>query len=561
MLPSFIIAVALSVGQAAPDAAPDAGPAIPSNAIGSTMTLSGVTAVRVPYTGDAASMAAEDATSLGPAAQACFYVFVPKPSRETTAAYTYAFNCAPSYAATGLTPDVLYGGYLLRFDLKKWCPGATELNRVASVLAGYRDDYFYVREQGLVNVPAYRASDGKTYTTKLAETNVFVPHIEPAAAKALKELTGLQTPIVYGPRWIGQSLRTLEGGIYYKLRGYDTLDQKGWLATLGGDEAASEALQGNSFSARLRGKVTDKARRGVLFYGRAARPAESLPLIAITQDIADGVASPDAHPIYSLLDFKFNATELIGTMPNNFPTVFLANAKGERQDVVPPDIAKDHTIPSPHTGQLEPLLSCGRCHGPDDFWKPFPNDVQRLRKMLTGGAKVDVFGDLTRADQIAAVDEIAGKYAGKFEDIFILARNSQERSCFRATGMGISECWEAISLEWQEHYYEPLTARRASFELGWSLPENASDEQAAKFFRELVPVLPPNAYGVSPEDPVVASLCDYLSPGDDPSERLEPIRADWERIYRDPALRSRDAVLARIQLAQQAAAKAAEGAE
>lgn len=515
------------------------------------LSLGGVKATRIPWVGDGLRMAAADASALNAASpgsgQFCFYVFVPRPSREAVAAYTYAFNCAPSYASTPLAPDVLHGGHLLRFDLKRWCPDEASLKLVAGVLAQHDDRYLYVKGQVLEAVAPYKASDGKTYTTKLVKLPVFGPHTDGEAAVALKEQTSLVVPLVYGPRWIGQSLRTLEGGLYYKLRGYDKLDQKQWLATFGADEAASEALRGNAYAGRLLSGVTAKPRRGVAFFGTAVRPTYGFPLVTLTQDLADGEHNPDEHPIYSLLDFKFAATELIAPLPNSFPAAFLANAKGERQDVVPPNIARDHTIPSPYTANLEPLLSCGRCHGPDDMLKPFPNDVSRLLGLeRADGKKLDIFGDLSRPDQRAAVDELSGKYGGNLEDAFILARNAHERACFRVTGMGVSECWDAISEEWRQHYYEPLTARRASLELGWLIDEAATDEQCAKFFRELVPVVPPNEYGVSSEDPVIASLCDYLRGGEVSSARLLLARGDWERVYRDAALRAQAGVAARM---------------
>lgn len=507
-----------------------------SGAAPETITLAGITATRTPTPHDAAIVAAADST-MRPIGAAGFYIFLPRSSREIIAAHTAALNCSISHASTQLAPEVLYGGHLLYVDLRKWCPEHDDLVRVVSVLNGYLDRYVYVEAQVLRNVPAYKASDGKIYTTALKPGIAFAPHIDAAAATTLREKNGYNTPLVYGPEWLGFSLRTLEGGLYYKLRGYDKLNQKEWLALFGADEAASDALDSDAFSGMTRSNVTGKPRRAVAFFGIAANPVNGYPLVTLTQDIADGDIDPDKHPIYSLLNFKFKATELIATLPNGSPSAFLANERGDRQDVVPPDIAKDHTIPGPHTGQLEPILSCGRCHGPDDFFKPMPNHVLRLTQLTRGGKPLDIFGDLTQVDQVKATDELRGKYRGQFEDTFVLARNAYERACFKATGVGVAVAWAAISLEWEQHWYDPVTAHQAAFELGWIVPEEAN---AAAFLDELIPVLPLNEYGVSPENWVIAALCDR---DDDPTARLPITRRDWGRIYRDAFLRARDAHL------------------
>lgn len=506
-----------------------------------TLTLAGVMATRIPGPEDAVMMAAADARLRPPGPG--FYVFLPMPSRESIAAQAYAANCSLSHAAHPLSPEVLFGGSLLYFDLARWCPDATSLARVLKTLNGYEDRYFYVRGQVLKTVAPYIASDGKTYTTRLEQGVAFGPHIDQAAAAELIQHTGHNTPIVYGPAWLGGSLRTLEGGIYYKLRGYDQTDQKQWLALFGASEAASEALRGNAFAGRLGSNVAGKKpRRAVVFFGIATNPTYGYPLVSLTQDIFDEDVTPDTDPIYSLLDFKFRATEIIASLPNGFPAAFLANDKGERQDSVPENVAKDHTVPDPHTARLEPLIACGRCHGPDDFYKPFPNNVKRLLSLERApGQRLDVFGDLTEADQHQAIEKIAGKYKGDFEDAFILARDAAERAAFRATGMGVEDCWAIISSEWQAHHYDSVTAFQACLELGWLLPVDTSPEQAAKFFRELVPVLPGNAYGVSPENPYIASLCDWVKEHEKVSERLDVGRRQWERIYRDAALRAKDA--------------------
>ena len=489
-------------------------------------------ATRIPNPADAVVMAAADsAVRPGPA----FYVFLPNPSREMIAAQTYAANCSFSCAGVPQSPEVIAGGHLLRFDLRRWTPDEKDLLRVVETLASYDDPYFYIRAKVLTTVAPYVAADGKRYTTALRDGVAFGPHIPAEATLQLRGSTGLAVPIVYGPRWLGQSLRTLEGGLYYKLRGWDKLSQTEWLAEFGANEAASEALAGNSFAGKFRSNVTSKPRRGVVFFGVATRPTSGFPLVALTQDISDGQTDPKQHPIYSLLKFEFAASELIAVLPNGFPAAFLANAKGEIQTFVPPDIAKDHTIPPPHTALLEPLMSCGRCHGPDDFYKPFSNDVKRLLR------RIDVYGDLGKRDQLQAVDEIAGKYSGEIEDAFVLARNACERACFRATGFGTADCWRFIVTEWDAYRYDDVTTQRAALELGFEFTAGMSDNETAAAFAGLTPPLSAVAgQPIAAENPVIASLGDILDAGEDEAVRLTISRPDWERVYGEAALRCRD---------------------
>lgn len=522
------------------------------------LTLAGVKATRVPWCADAMLAAAQDAAALEEqlgrgAASGCLYVFLPQPSKEATAGYVYSLNCSISQASTPLIPTSAYGGHLLRISLPDWCGDEAGLTRVLKTLTTYEDPYLYVEDKALVTVPEYKANDGKKYTTALRTVRQFAPHIDQAAAASLKEMTGLDMPLVYGPRWLGLSLGTLNGGIYYKLRGYDKLNLKQWFALFGASQAASDALDGDSFVGIFRSGVTGSPRRAVGFFGVAVRPAHGIPFVGVTQDIKKGKIDPARHPGYSLLDFEFDASEAIAVLPNGFPAAFLANGAGERADFVPPDIAADHTVPPSYgTNQLQPLISCGTCHASDDFWKPCPNNIARLLKLReAGGAlRFDVFADFGATkkglSQKEIFDKLRGKYSGDLEDALVLARNAMERAAFKATGMGTADCWKAIGAEWQAHEYDEVTARRACLELGWRLDDGCSEAEAAEAFAALVGVLPPipgTRPPLHPENPVIHALKDYA---DEELDRIKVTRADWDHVFRDAALRGKDNSRARL---------------
>lgn len=501
------------------------------------LAIDGVKVSRIPTPSEGAGLAASDvARSDFP--ELNFYIFLPRTSPEIIAAHQYALNCTLSHATLPKSSRVAAGGHLLVVNLHEWIPKEDRRQRTIEVLnENLRDDHFYFREKESIETAPYEYK-GKRYTRKWKFFNLFGPHIDPEAASILKKGTGLDTPIIYGPRWLYASLSTLDGGIYYELRGYDQFNQKQWLASLGADEGFSRDNAGDSLAGLFRSGVTGKPRQVVNLFGRVVRPNLGVPLVSITKDLADGVSDPKKHPIYSLMEFEFNGAELIGVLPNGFPTAFLADAQGNRVDVVPDNIAVDHLIPQPNTRRLQPLISCGRCHGDDDFLKPVRNDVRRLLDTRVQGKQLDVLADLKASLDQGGIDDLAGRYAGDFEDIYGVVRNALDRVAFRVAGRGTKDCWAAISSEYGAYYFEPVSPRTACAELGYVLPEEATREQAAKVFTALVPILPGV---VSPEDPVVAAMRDPGSPRPAPGladTAILVVRRDWDRIYSDVAVRA-----------------------
>jgi hypothetical protein len=246
----------------------------------------------------------------------------------------------------------------------------------------------------------------------------------------------------------------------------------------------------------------------------------------MTHDVFDNDVDPARDPIRNLLNFQDRAREMIAERAgifgaNGMHLFVLFDSSGELQNEVPPNVAADHTIPIPHSRRLQASISCIRCHGPQEGFQPFRNEVQT---MLSG--YLDVFGDVSSENAIPdQLDRLAGLYSGDLSKPIRRGRDDYTDAVYRATGgMQVPEASLLVSNIYQEYVYDTVDAQKACLELGFVVPKF----QASYYFNQILPPLSPDVLGISPEDPIIGALKAGLSVN----------RFQWEQVYPDAAFRA-----------------------
>lgn len=191
--------------------------------------------------------------------------------------------------------------------------------------------------------------------TEVKEVTVsaVAPWVESKPMAELILLTNSAVPLVRADWWAAQ-VATQDGA---KVGYYDFLQ-------VGKKLADFEQLVG------LDRKLADKRRKEtqaiveeseVAVHNRHLVRLEVLG--GVYWETLDANANTDKRNALRLLngDFTFDAREIYGSLPNGLFAFYLANAKGERQDTAPPDIANDKQSPTSDK-RVRIGLSCVRCH-------------------------------------------------------------------------------------------------------------------------------------------------------------------------------------------------------
>jgi hypothetical protein len=443
----------------------------------------------------------------------------PGSAKELPALDSYSVNAAASSASTIQRPAILLDGALVRWDLRQLAPDPKELVRLAKVWddLAQSDPYFTVRKQAIV---------GKQTVTVTA----FAPHL-PNEITQLAAVTNSKAPILRADWCIVKMLTTVDGGQYYNFAGIERSPKQGtaqaaFLASVGADEQKSQQLAGDQRAAMFRSEVTGKPRRIDVFRGVAGRAGTGL--VSVTHDVKDGDVDARQNPLLSILRFNDRAREVIAEKNNGLHLYALFDAFGRLQDEVPPNIAADATIPRPHTQRLEPARGCIVCHGPDDGWKHFGNDVATMLG-TRNGSRLDVIDDLSEknltTDQI--LDRLAGLYAGG-DDLnrkMSRGRDDYAAAVWKATGgMEPAAAAAGIANVFDAYRYQQVGADGACLELGYKV----SPDNALPALRWLLPNLPVAADGISPEDGRIAAL----------KAGIKINRGDFEAVFADAQVRA-----------------------
>jgi hypothetical protein len=355
--------------------------------------------------------------------------------------------------------------------------------------------------------------DGKWRTRqwKVAKVRFQAPP-EAVELSALLGATGV--PIIDGRQLMVSALTTLEGGCYYDFRGIKsgtTLPE--YLASRGASEGQVASLESLEKAVVLHSGVTAKERMVSVFRGAGVRASVGGGLVAITFDPFDEDRDPGSSAVRNLLEFRGRGSEVILELSNGFHEWTLFNEQGKLVTVAPPNLASDHRIPEPHTRNLQPGISCIRCHAAEDGWRGLTNDVPRI---LAAGT--DIFGDLSDpGDRLKSVQLLAGLYSGDWFEAGVgplaVGRLTYDRACFQVTGRPVDETSLLISTMFEGYAYTPLDAWAVARELGIEglppsdgNPETDADVRAAcGVLRQFIGAVPIEG-AVAREDPILASI-------------------------------------------------------
>jgi len=530
-----------------------------------------------PHPRDAVAYALADCQSL-PADSRPFqrYIWIPDGDRKKAAALNFAVNTAVSRATTIVTPVPVANGKLMRYDLRALAPRESQY---AALHANWEklafEPYFHLTKSATDALPSnaitiasrdddpvgsvrFKVGDviwyrSPTHTFFILENNRWVQRSRPTtvqlvaapaahtnltSAVLLQGLTQSGAALVRYDFFMTRVLSSIDGGLYYDFSGINgtiaaarkggstKTDQQIILEALGANEQIISSLRSDQRAAMFRSNVTGKPRQIEVFQGQGVRPGSGTGLVTMTHDVFDNDVDPARDPIRNLLNFQDRARELIaergGTFGANGMHLFaLFDSTGKLQAEAPPNVVVDHTIPRPHTGRLQAAISCIRCHGPQEGFQPFNNEVQT---MLAG--YLNIFGDVSSRDTVPdQLDRLAGLYSGDLSKPIRRGRDDYTDAIYRATGgMQVPEASLLVANIYQAYVYDTVDAQKACLELGYVVPA----AQAVYYLNQILPPLNRDVLGISPEDPIIGALKAGLSVN----------RYQWEQVYPDAAFRA-----------------------
>jgi hypothetical protein len=507
------------------------------------------TANRVPTPRDATYYAVQDLNKIGNPDDPQFirYLWWPTPSKTSWGETAFTLNAVVSGQSELYRPVPLYGGALVRVDIRNL---ASDANHLAKIRDDWEDmaavnwtfntlrtrSAQVVTSQKKVKVPWYTHSDGKRYQFKWVQTfdTQVVRFQEPALHVGLENYmllvarTGSRNPIMRADQFQQIAWSTRNGGRYYEWLGIEDSGggRTGFQKFADRFGVDLEDLNNQNRIGITESGVTFKPRQAYFLVGNKGRPSAGYSLWAATFDLDDSELEADEDPIRNLANFRFAASEVFATRRNGMLAYALFNAAGARQASVPDSIAKDSTAHLKNGGILEAGISCLRCHASHDGWKPAPNDVKH---MMEHG--LNIFDDTSAKsnDLLKNLETIKGQYLGDMTEPLRIARNFHEFHTFKLTGMHEQQVAIAISDSINRYLYDSITPMVAMRELGYSFE---SDQIAAVNFDKIIPVLPVSSTGIRPEDVNIGMLRSWRD-----YHPTKLTRSQWERLYSDAMLR------------------------
>lgn len=270
-----------------------------------------------------------------------------------------------------------------------------------------------------------------------------------ATIKALIELTQSQCPILRGDWFFSQTaIQADRNPGYYDFLGIknrkDFEKLVGFDAKLAAESRRKELLEAVSDSG-----VTQQPRR----IGRF----EAIGGMGYWRTFDNRRALDERNPLRILDDknFKFDASEEYGALPNHLWATGLFAANGDRQDSAPDFIAADHTSKS-NDHRVHVNLSCLRCHGPNAGMQPIDGWLRNLVQapLALQSPDYEVLKDLRQ--------KYLRDMANPQED----DRRLYTRSLKEATGLNPKQYSEAYGEFWSRYEDERVDADRAAVELG-----------------------------------------------------------------------------------------------
>ena len=399
------------------------------------------------------------------------YVYVPDGTPESRGAISFLANAA-IYTSAQIQQAVAVSDHIVRLDFLE---GGGDLKTWERL---WPDPLFNVAFGGLVRkeitVPAYVASDGKTYTRKVVEQRLIFPaHVLPHA-QPLADLLGTNVPIVDARLLVVRALSTVDqgygDGLYYSFVGIKSstdkqrTDEEVFYAGFGIDLKRARKNLVVSRAAILNRNLNNKLAAVEIVQGEA-HPATTDGKIFSTYDLQDSDADLERDPIEQLLNFidgnNHRASEVIFPRRNGLHGYVLYNNKGELQREVPPDIAVWSGVPSGHTNRLIPGMACVHCHltGKEQGLRSFANDARDLPALFD-------FSDKNSRERLRS------EYGADLSRSMIESRGYFSDAVFLATGgMDTAKTGEAVFALWSSYLYQPINAESALLDLGIQVPD------------------------------------------------------------------------------------------
>jgi hypothetical protein len=317
------------------------------------------------------------------------------------------------------------------------------------------EPYFHERTSKLETVKPFVHTDGKTYNQRRVWHNAPAERLG-ADLVALSLATSSNVPIVRGDWLVSILSQNINGGRYYAFRrltaGKTTLDT--YLDSRGTSRKQAERLRVDERIGLL-SAVTAKPRAIQLYQSSGTRATAGPSYTAITEDPFDENLDQTSDSFRQLIDLRSDGREVMVSMPNGLIEWTLFDGAGALVNSAPDNLVRDHKIPAPYTARLNGLISCVRCHGPNNGWQPAANEV------LTGRA------DLAGGQQLVAA--LAARYAYDPADMletFQLARSAFSKNVFQATRMDAREASAAVASVFDAYEYQTITIAQAAREVG-----------------------------------------------------------------------------------------------
>ena len=223
-------------------------------------------------------------------------------------------------------------------------PVYDEVDQVENVLLGNDINGRPVYQQKTVRKRIVKEA-GKT-DKKVEEVLLPAPWLDPVAVDQLYKMTGSDFPVLRADWFVTYS--TLEPA-YHLLLGFGE-DEKSFADLIGADEAKSSKFRAQDKGVVVKSKVALNNRTLI------RSPAQK-GYYWVSHDSLK--STDDRNYAQNFLDEKFDATEIIASLPNGLQAYFIGDAKGKRLDKADNEIAKDYEHSD---GIVRSGRSCITCH-------------------------------------------------------------------------------------------------------------------------------------------------------------------------------------------------------
>lgn len=321
---------------------------------------------------------------------------------------------------------------------------------------GAEDPYYHVLvafKQGTAVGKRFFRQDGDSpagmYTFDAKnDTRVvaFAPWLPAADALELAVRTNSVAPIVRADWWFSRA------AIQFGRKGTGYYD---WLAVKDRDEFDKLVGLNVKESQRVRREVAAiVARSGVADFPRQVFRFQSITggywqtrdVITDNRDARNPLRQLDG-------DYKHEAEEIYGVLPNGLFAFFLANDKGVRQDSAPDGIGFDKTAPG-NDGKIHAGVSCCRCH------------VEGLRPVNDWGRRLYAAGLTLNSPDPAQYRRLVQLYLGELGEWYAGDNAMYALKLKRLTGWEPAAAAKAVGDLWKWYQEADLLPADLAAELG-----------------------------------------------------------------------------------------------